>query len=100
MSDLKQTLRDGGERLLLRRSFQGEQEALDWLSEALSSGVLEELARQQVGEDGQLLRLSLSNDPVRGQRYTVDVQFVSREWRHRKRTEAGRATPPEGGEDL
>ena len=96
MDELKKTLRDGGERLILRRSFQGEQEALDWLSEALSSRVLEELARKQVGADGQLLRLSLSNDPVRGQRYYVDVQFVTVEWRNRKRVEAGRSTPKGG----
>ncbi len=94
-SELKQILRDGNQRLILRQSWRGQWDAVRGLI-LFGWQLLTEGIPKPLGADSQLLHLTLKNDPVRGQRYYLEAQFVTREWRNRKRVEAGRSTPQGG----
>ena len=90
MSELTQTLKDGDQRLVLRQSFKGQDEALDELEELLATWELDNIAVKKLGNDSQLLHLKIVNEPTRGQRFELEAVFVTQEWRHRKRQKAGR----------
>ena len=97
MDELKRTMRDGGERLVLRCEFPTDEDAFEWLANVgcdwLSRpGPIPELTELEntCPEGWRLLRMGLHVRPERGKRVYFELQWVSEEWWRRKRKEAGR----------
>ena len=87
MNKLKRSVRDKGQRLILRRTFDSEDDAFLWIFAYEDDHHLENTCP----EGWRLLRMGLFAKPEKGAKVELELQWVSQEWWHARRLRTGRS---------